>query len=176
MSGIAPFRIRNTSIVLDADGATTATLTKGAVEGLIASGAVQEVDVTIPGGTGAGHVGSLHGTPVQVVAAPAAGKWIDLQGVEVMLDYGTAAYDGVGAGEKLGLYYNGGALCSQEINGVGFADQASDQHRAVGRADSTTPLAATAIVAEITSDEWYAAAGDSPLKIRVRYIERTLLT
>jgi hypothetical protein len=139
-----------------------------------ARGKIMRAAVEIPGGTGAGKVGSLNGTPVQVIAAPGAGKYIEIVSFAAWLAYASAAYDGVAGGENLGLYYSGGGLCSQEVPGVGFGDGGSDQHRIANGADVATPLAATAVVAKIAVGEWYAAAGNSPLKLEIFYRERVL--
>jgi len=129
-----------------------------------------EATGTIPGGTGAGKVGSLNTNPLNLIAAPAAGSMIIVDEVEWLLDYASAAYDGVAAGELLTLVHTGATDPLVSGLSTGFGDQASDQRRVANRgATACTSVPAAGIDAYCLSGDWYAAAGDSPLKYRIRY-------
>lgn len=120
-------------------------------------------------------VRTLNATPVTVVPAPGAGKFIEVDSIRVMLDYGTAAYDGVaGSGEDLAFKYTNasGAKVVTDIAGSGFGDASADAQR-LTRGIAVTPALNAAVVAHILSGEWYAAAGDSPLLVEVFYRVRT---
>jgi hypothetical protein len=144
----------------------------------MAKGVMLEATGTIPGGNGAGKVGSLNASPVNLIAAPLAGEIIIIDEVEWFLDYASAAYDSVAAGDLLTLVYTGTTAALAAGLSVGFGDQASDQHRVVGPVSPpiTTPVAAAGIDAYCAAGDWYAAAGDSPLKYRIRYHVVTMLT
>lgn len=117
------------------------------------------------------QVRTLNATPVSVVPAPGAGFFVEVDSVRVMLDYNSAAYDGVaGSGEDLSFKYTNasGAKVTGDIAGSGFGDATSDQQRLV-RGVAVTPVSNAAIVAHILSAEWYAAAGNSPLLVEVFY-------
>jgi hypothetical protein len=125
----------------------------------------------------AGAVATLNATPVTIIAAPAAGLFIEIVRAHAWLDFATTAYDGVAAGEDLVLKYTNaaGATLTNIVAGVGFADQVTDQHRVVGPINTEiTPVAATPVVAHVLVGEWFAAAGNSPVKIEVLYRIRTL--
>jgi|15BtaG_2_1085339.scaffolds.fasta_scaffold00070_31 hypothetical protein len=119
--------------------------------------------------TGA-EVKVLNATPIEVIPAPGAGKAIIVDEVEWFLDFATAAYDGVGAGENLSLKYtNGsGADLSVAVAGVGFGDASADA-RAIARGAGHVLTANANAVAFIASAEWFAAAGDSPVTCTVKY-------
>lgn len=116
---------------------------------------------------------ALNATPIEVVAAPGAGKAVIVVQAEAMLDYATTAYDGVAAGEDLALRYTDGTgTILAQFETTGFLDQATDQVRVAGPqvpvADSNlTPVANAPVVAHMTTAE--IATGDSPVKLRVRY-------
>lgn len=151
--------------VVETDGATLDALAAGAAAD------VSLVTITIA----AGDVAALNGTPKQVIAAPAAGKYIEIVSAHVWLDFATTAYDGVVAGEDLTLTYNGGADdLITPITGTGFGDAVADAHRAAKGSATFTPTAATAVMATIKVGEWFAVAGDSPLKFEILYRVRDL--
>jgi len=88
------------------------------------------------------------------------------------LDYNSAAYDNVGTNLYLG--YSSGGVITGTLAGAGFADQANDEHAVIRPlANSVVPVAADAVEVE-TGGDWYAAAGDSPIKYRIEYRLRTL--
>lgn len=125
---------------------------------------------TIPAGNGAGNVGDLNSTPVQLVAAPGAGLYNDVISVMYFLDYGSAAYDGTKTGNLMTKFTNGsGTEVTGRVAETGFMDQTSDT-RAVVHADPVgyEPVENAAIVAHADND-WYSAAGDSPILYEVKY-------
>jgi hypothetical protein len=120
---------------------------------------------------------TLNATPVSVVPAQGANRYIDVISATWMHDYATAAFDGVAAGESLGLRYVGSTQSLvTELDGVGFADVASDQHRHVNAVGGYTPVATVAVEARLAVGEWWAAAGGGALKYRIRYTVRTMDT
>lgn len=119
-------------------------------------------------------VRTLNATPVTVVSAPGAGKYIEVVSIQVMLDYGSAAYDSIGSEPLTFKYTNAsGAKVSDDITASGFAGATADAYRVV-RGISVTPVGNAAVVAHIETGEWYSAAGNSPLKVAVLYRVRTL--
>lgn len=112
---------------------------------------------------------ALNVTPKTIVAAPASGYCIVPVGAVLFLDYNSAAYDGIAAGEDLAFKWtdkNGAELFQVET--TGFLDQGSDQLRyAQPTTALVTPVAAAAVVLHLLTAE--IATGDSPLKIRFYY-------
>jgi len=127
---------------------------------------ITTVDVTVT----TGQVLALNAVPKQLVAAPGAGKAIIVEDLQFMLDYNSAAYDGVAAGEDLEVRYTDGAgALVATIETTGFIDQAADQYRHARptTAAALTPVANAALVLRLATAE--IATGNSPLKVRVRY-------
>ena len=163
-----------TAVLLRQDGSYTDELLYSTVDGgsnIARHDPVFEVEQTLD----TADVQTLNATPVEVIPAPGVGKYIEIESADAWLDYATAAYDDVGAGEDFTLRYTdgSGAEVIDAITGTGFGDATADEHR-VARAKSVEPAANAAVVAHIKTGEWYAAAGDSPLKLRVRYRVRSL--
>lgn len=117
---------------------------------------------------------ALNATPVELVAAPAAGFAHVVRRVRLHKPAGTA-YATVAVGEDLVVKYtNGsGAQASSVIETTGFLDQATAQFRIAGFPGSTgstagdvAPVSAALVmhllVGEIT-------AGDSPLHVVIDY-------
>ncbi len=123
---------------------------------------------------------TLNATPVTAVPAPAAGFYNELVSVHARIVFAGAAFDAVGATDFLELRYTNaaGLLLTQNVNPVGFADQASTQSRLVPLANATaaflTPAAAAAIVAHIATGEWFGAAGGGELHLDILFRTRTL--
>lgn len=136
------------------------------------SARLRKASVTIA----AAAVRTLNATPVTLVAAPGSGKFIEVESIHAWLDYGTAGYDAVAAGDDLAFKYSNasGAKIAGDIAGAGFGDQTTDQHRISQPLSDATPVANVPMVAHILVGEWYAAAGDSALKIEVLYRVRAL--
>lgn len=113
---------------------------------------------------------ALNATPKTLVAAPGAGKMLVFHGAVAILDYNSAAYAGIAAGEDLAVKYtNGsGAAASTTLETTGFLDQTSDQirtHKAI--ATDLTPVANAALVLHLASGE--ITTGNSPLRYKVWY-------
>jgi len=145
------------------DGGTTWTAFAGQLE---ATG-------TIPAGNGAGNAGDLNTDPVELVAAPGAGLYIEVDSIHWFLDYGTAAYDGTKTGSLRASYTD---ETGDEVVGAvaetGFMDQTADTYALVKGIDCV-PVGNAAVVA-LSNNAWYAAAGDSPVKYRVSYSIRAM--
>ncbi len=128
--------------------------------------AVQTADVTIA----TAAVKTLNATPVELVAAPGAGKAIIPIDMQFFLDFATAAYDGIAAGEDLEVRYTDGAgQLVATIEATGFMDAGADafRHSYPASAAATAPAANAALVLRMATGE--IATGDSPLKVRTRY-------
>lgn len=118
---------------------------------------------------------ALNATPKTLLAAPGAGKAIVLEFAELFLDYGTAAYAAIAAGEDLNFCYtNGSGAIIGTVEATGFLDQTSDQHRFIRFYGTVTPVANAAIVLHMASGE--VTTGDSPLDVRLHYRTIDLLT
>jgi hypothetical protein len=115
-----------------------------------------------------GDVATLNATPVEIIAAPGAGKAILVEKAIAFLDFATAAYDGAGAGEDLVLQYTSGTAVTDAVDHDGFGNATADA-KALMRGLSVLLEANDAVEATILSGEWYAAAGDSPVIITVWY-------
>jgi len=138
-----------------------------------AMGLLQRVVVTIPAGNGAGNAGDLNSTPVELVAAPGAGVYIDVDSIHWFLDYVSAAYDGTKTGNLMAKFTDGsGDEVAGQVAETGFMDQTADVHALVKGVDYV-PVANAAIVAHADND-WYSAAGDSPVIAEVLYRVRPL--
>lgn len=135
------------------------------------SGQVFQTDVTIA----TAAVLTLNATPVALVPAPGANKAIVLVGVLLWIDFNSAAYDGIAAGEDLLVSYTNGA--GQEVarqEATGFMDAVADEIRwlpaqeaALAAVSDITPVPNAALVLSMLVGE--IATGDSPLKARVLY-------
>ncbi|MDO8932577.1 MAG: hypothetical protein Q7U97_09305 [Rhodocyclaceae bacterium] len=113
---------------------------------------------------------ALNATPKTLVAAPGAGMAVIPVDVQLMLDFNSAAYNGIAAGEDLEIRYtNGAGQLVATVETTGFLDAVADAYRHVypASAAATTPAANAALVLALASGE--IATGNSPLKLRVRY-------
>jgi len=114
---------------------------------------------------------ALNATPKQIIAAPGAGKAILVEDAQWFLDYNSAAYAGIAAGEDLTLKYtDGSGAAITTLETTGFLDQTNDEfrHTVPGYgAAGVEPVANAAVVAHLLVGE--IITGNSPLKLRVRY-------
>lgn len=118
---------------------------------------------------------ALNAVPKQLVAAPGAGKALIMIDAQLMLDYNSAAYDGIAAGEDLEVRYtDGSGQLVATIETTGFLDAVADAYRHIypAAAAAIAPVANAALVLDLAAAE--IATGNSPLKVRVRYREITL--
>lgn len=118
----------------------------------------------------AAAVQTLNATPVEVIPAPGAGKFTEVDSCLWMLDHQGADYDDAAAGEDLALKYTdaAGAKVTGDVDHSGFADASADAFELV-KGVQVTPVANAAVVAHILSGEWYSAAGDGILRYRIRF-------
>lgn len=139
--------------------------------------ALDEKEVLSASGTiAAGAVATLNATPVVMVAAPAAGYYIEPVSLHWFLDFESAAYDAAASGDTLVARYTGamGAVLFDAVAGDDIGAAMADYHALVQPVAEVVPVAAAAVVAHITTGEWFAAAGDSPLKWEMLYRVRSL--
>ena len=113
---------------------------------------------------------ALFTTAIDIVPAPGAGKALILLGAILFLDYNSAAYGGIAAGEDLTINYtdkNGAVLATIET--TGFLDQTNDEVRYVYAASAAaiTPVANAVLCLHLLVGN--ITTGDSPLKLRVYY-------
>ncbi len=133
-----------------------------------------EVLVVKQGTIATGDVATMNATPVEMIAAPGAGFYIDVQSIHWFLDFAGVAYDAAAAGDTLEAKYTdgaGAAVCDA-VAGDAIGAAAADYHTKVAPVAEVIPVENAAIVAHINTGEWYAAAGDSPLKYEIRYVVR----
>jgi hypothetical protein len=136
-------------------------------------GGVQRATVTIS----SAELLALNATPKTLVAAPGAGLFIEPISLHAWLDYNSAAYAGIAAGEDISFKWtNGsGAQMLTAIEATGFLDATADAHRLtypINLAANVEPVANAAIVAHMLTGE--ITTGNSPLKIEILYRIRAL--
>lgn len=150
----------------------TSKVAPGAIDHSVLSEKVENsVTVTVP----TAEVLALNATPKQLVAAPGAGKAIIVTGVQFMLNYNSAAYNGIAAGEDLAVRYtNGSGTIVAHCEATGFLDAVADAYRfsfaannASGSISEVTPVANAAIVLHMLTGE--IATGNSDLIVKVFY-------
>lgn len=118
---------------------------------------------------------ALNAAPKTLIAAPGEGKFIQVEFLELFLDYNSAAYDGIAGGEDLQLQYATGNTAIATVETTGFLDQTSDQRRVVaGHGTAAAPGVNDAVELALLAGE--IATGDSPLKYRVGYRVVSALT
>jgi hypothetical protein len=121
---------------------------------------------------------ALFGTPIEVVPAPGAGRFIQVEKWMAYKPAGTA-YAGIAGTEDLTLKYTNasGAQVASPIEATGFLDQATAQTSwatTKGSADNATPASAlavanAAVVAHLLVGE--ITTGDTGVFIKVWYHE-----
>lgn len=153
-------------------GALGLVLRSGETSNVANDSAIRRAFVTIP----AEDVATLNATPYELVPAPGAGRYIEVLTIHWWLDFGTEAYDAAAAGDTLNAKYTdgSGAAVVDAVAGDAIGAAAADYHTLVKGVPEVIPVANAAIVAHIATGEWYAAAGDSPLKAEIIYIDRKL--
>ncbi|MBA7583797.1 hypothetical protein ES708_25747 [subsurface metagenome] len=112
----------------------------------------------------------LFTTPKELVAAPGAGKVLELISLELALGYVSAAYGTTDVG-NIAVHYTdaSGAAVSVDLASAGFIDQATDQLRLIQKiATNVTPVVNAALVLAVdgTADP---TGGDSPIHAKIAY-------
>ena len=119
---------------------------------------------------------ALYTTPISLVATPGANKAIIFLDALMLLDYVSAAYDGVHADEDLIISYtNGSGEVVATIETTGFVDQVNDELRYVtpsAGADAADngyiiPVSNAALVISLKTGN--IATGNSPIDIVIHY-------
>ncbi len=136
------------------------------------------------------QVRKLNATPIDLIASPGAGKAIIVEDIELFMDWNANVYDAVGAGDDLQLEYAGG-VDIMRIESAGFVDQVNDE-KWYGKANAYDVAAGvaggidlltidneavriTVLVGELAAAD-ADVNGDSPIKWKIRYRVKTLLT
>jgi hypothetical protein len=117
---------------------------------------------------------ALNATPKTLVAAPGANQANVFEYAVAFLDYGTAAYAGVAAGEDLAVKYTDSSglqvgACETDpfLTSTADAVRLIRAYRAASGASDITPVANAPLVLHMLTGE--IITGDSPLKLRVYY-------
>jgi len=115
---------------------------------------------------------NLRATPKTLVAAPAAGKFLEFISLQLFLDYGSIAYTESSDNLAVKLTDGSGAAVSQAIETTGFIDQTADtMTNALPKIDAIVAAAsatAKALVLHNTGDGEYAL-GNSVMGAKVAY-------
>lgn len=124
---------------------------------------VNVIDVTLT----TTQVLALNATAIEVIPAPGAGKAIVIDKVLGFLDYNSAAYNGIAAGEDLTLKYtNSSGVVAATLETTGWLDQTADTYL-MAPASSGLVAVNAAVVAHLLTGE--IATGNSPVKLRIWY-------
>jgi hypothetical protein len=127
---------------------------------------LQTASVTIT----AAQVKALNTTPITLIAAPGEGYALALDSAVLFLDYESAAYDEIAAGEDLNIRYtDGSGQLVATIETDPFLTATADALRYVQPATTAaiTPVENAALVLYMATGN--IATGDSPLKIKLYY-------
>ncbi len=121
-----------------------------------------------------GQVLALNATPIEVVAAPGPGIYREFLGAYLFLDFNSAAYAGIAAGEDLVFKYTNaaGVAVSQQVETTGFLNATSDAlAMAYPDAADVSGLIAAVVNAPIVLHLLVGEVitGDSPLKVRTYF-------
>ena len=123
-------------------------------------------DITIT----TGELLALFTTPKVLVAAPGVGKAIVPVDAQLFLNYNSAAYAGIAAGEDLEIRHtDGSGQIFGTVETTGFLDLTADAYRHIYplAAAASTPVGNAALVMCLASGN--IITGNSPLKVRLRY-------
>jgi hypothetical protein len=121
------------------------------------------------------EVDGLHTTPITLIPAPGAGKFIQVLSVHCMYKYG-AAFTSIDASDELEIRYTGdsGAELVTAIECDGFLTLTADAHRFLPAISTViVPVANAPVVVHMASSSIGGGAG-SHLVFVVDYIVRTL--
>ena len=118
-----------------------------------------------------GDVLTLATTPVELVAAPGAGQYIEFLGASLILDYNSVPY--TEAGDNLAIKYTNasGVQVSENIEMTGFIDQTADTITSSVPINDAIVAASAAVNQSLVLDNIGSnfGAGNSPLIVKVRY-------
>ena len=121
---------------------------------------------------------ALHTTPKTLVAAPGAGKALVLDSAVFFLDYNSAAYAAIAAGDDINIRYtDGSGAIAGTLETTGFLDLTADAYSVVQPPAGSIILPANAPL--VASLGGAITTGNSPVAVRTLYrvIElSTLLT
>ena len=132
---------------------------------------MQYVDVVVS----SAEILALFATPKTLVPAPGANKILVPDLIVAFLDYNSAAYAGIAAGEDWTVKYtNASGAVLAYLETTGFLDQTSDQYRVAKPAGASaafqpsfTPVANAPLVLHQLTGE--ITTGNSPVVLRVFY-------
>lgn len=132
--------------------------------GIVANPSVQSTDVVIS----SAEILALHTTPKTLVSAPGANKVIVFEKAIFFLDYNSAAYSGIAAGDDINIRYtDGSGVIVGTLETTGFLDLVADSYALVEPNSSTLILPANSpLVASLAGA---ITSGDSPIAVRVYY-------
>lgn len=125
---------------------------------------------------------ALRATPQTLVAAPGAGKFLELVAVHAWLDYGSVAHDApANASDDFTVRYtNGSGNAVATFEATTFINASSDQHRVVNATSGAptsaaqyTPAENAALVLHNSGAAEFSGTGNSPVKLEVFYRVRT---
>lgn len=144
---------------------------------LAASGFVQWADVTLSNS----EIKNARATPVELVAAPAAGSSIMFLGAILKLNYGgTNVFTETDDNFAIRYTDGSGAIVSETIENTGFIDQTADTYtNAIPKADAivvATGIEAQALVIHNTGDGEIAgnAGNDNTITLRIYYVVQAI--
>lgn len=142
---------------------------------LAASGFLQWADVTIT----AAEIKALATTPIELVAAPAAGSVHMFLGAMFKLNYGSEVF--AEAGDNLGIKYTdaSGVQVSVTVESTGFIDQAADTITNAIPIKDTIVAASAGEAKALVLDNLNAnitgnASNDSTVTVRTYYLTQAL--
>lgn len=156
---------------VNADGSINATITGGGAAASALFPQVASVNLT------SAQILNLFTTPVTIVAAPAAGKMIQVLSINYSLTFVTTAYTVGGA--QAGLWYGTPAGQAVDTNAKSILNAAASSHvgqpaptTITGTGNTPSNLAALAVVfGTVTSNP---TTGDGTFRVTVTYITVTL--
>lgn len=106
---------------------------------------------------------TLNTAPISVLAAPGAGKFLEVLSMELFIDYETTAYTSV---NDLVLEYSTSGHIFQ-ITAAGFLDQTSDKRLIASSPGELAPGLDESVQLKMLTGN--PSSGDSPLKLRICY-------
>lgn len=122
------------------------------------------------------NIKNLRATPIQLVAAPAAGKVLEFVSATLLLDYGSNVLTRPNADEDMVVKYeNGAGPVASEATAAGFPVANADQVCVLGKAATATMTAAATVAKALVlhndgSAEFGGnAANDTLLRVKVAY-------